>query len=359
MARPKRTRSEDTLSQSKFVQVVEDYLAKANWTKQQFMAEIQLGEAQFYRWARGENVPTKAIVNRIAVFLARRLDEVYQDLPHNPFPVSDTIDGLLNELLEAAGYSASVRGKGIDSSWQEIANNRSWKLGYTSVDPQWAEPPEKYGAKPTGIAIDCAERVGDLLGISTEWQYLTWQEMPLAIAERKVHGIAPFMLASPGRFFDYRLSDPWHQGGAFKLTAVTLSGKINQELFLEELSPRRIQLVYIVNEIGAWAVSILGNPYERISFPDKAKAVSYLKACEIKNSDLIPVFCSDSRTCKSIAQENDWKVIDIQCLKNVKLYPAFAFHPEEEKLAASINSVLRMLNEIPQIVNREEPQQST
>ncbi|TAF52996.1 MAG: hypothetical protein EAZ60_21830 [Oscillatoriales cyanobacterium] len=71
MARPKRTRSEDTASQSKFVQVVEGYLTKANWTKQQFMAEIQVGEAQFYRWARGENVPSKAIVNRIAVFLIR------------------------------------------------------------------------------------------------------------------------------------------------------------------------------------------------------------------------------------------------------------------------------------------------
>jgi transcriptional regulator with XRE-family HTH domain len=110
MPRPKRTHSEDTPSQSAFVQAVESYLVKANWTKQQFMAEIQVGEAQYYRWARGENVPTKAIVNRVAVFLARRLDEIRRDLPHNPFPVSDTIDGLLNELLEAAGYSASIRG---------------------------------------------------------------------------------------------------------------------------------------------------------------------------------------------------------------------------------------------------------
>jgi transcriptional regulator with XRE-family HTH domain len=349
MPRPKRAHSEDTAFQSAFVQAIEGYLVKANWTKQQFMAEIQVGEAQYYRWARGENVPTKAIVNRVAVFLARRLDEVKRDLPHNPFPVSDTIDGLLNELLEAAGYSASLRGKGIDSSWQEIANNRSWKLGYTSVDPKWAEPPERYGEKPTGRAIGCAERIGDLLGISTEWQYLTWQEMPLAIAERKVHGIAPFMLASPGRFFDYRLSDPWQQGGVFKLAAITLPGQIGEDLFLEDLPSRRVQLVYLVNEIGAWIVSVLGSSYERTVCPDKAKAVSYLKSFTGKENELIPVFCSDYMTCKSIADENDWQVLNIQCLKDLELYPAFAFHPEEEKLTASINAVLRMVNVIPQI----------
>ncbi|MCC3410386.1 MAG: transporter substrate-binding domain-containing protein [Microcoleus sp. PH2017_29_MFU_D_A] len=345
MARPKRTRSEDTGSQSKFVQVVEGYLAKANWTKQQFMAEIQVGEAQFYRWARGENVPSKAIVNRIAVFLGRRLDEVYQNLPHNPFPVSDTIDGLLNELLEAAGYSASIRGKVVDSSWQEIAHNRSWKLGYTLVYPNWAEPPERYGEKPIGIAIDCAERVGDLLGIDTEWQYLTWQEMPLAIAERKVHGIAPFMLAAPGRFFDYRLSDPWYSGGKLKLTAVTLPIEIDAD-FLEDLPHKRVRLVYIENEIGDWVVSMLGNYYEREAFADKAKAFSYMKAFESKESDVIPILCSDHVLCKSVADENNWQVLNIRCVKDLELYPAFAFHPNEEQLTASVNAVLKLVNQV-------------
>ncbi|MCC3422945.1 MAG: transporter substrate-binding domain-containing protein [Microcoleus sp. PH2017_01_SCD_O_A] len=351
MARPKRTRPEDTASQSKFVQVVEGYLTKANWTKQQFMAEIQVGEAQFYRWARGENVPTKAIVNRVAVFLARRLDEVYQNLPHNPFPVSDTIDGLLNELLETAGYSASVRGKGIDSSWQEIAHKRSWKLGYTSVSPKWAKVPDDYGEAPTGMAIDLAEIVGDLLGIRTEWQYLTWDEMPSAVAERKVHGIAPFMLAAPERFFNYRFSDPWKQGGSFRLNAVISQNQVNENSFVEDLQIGRVQLVYIVNEVGSFIVKVLGVRYDRMVCSDLAKAISYLKATESKESELIPVFCSDSMTCESIANKNDWKVINIHCMKDIELYPAFAFHPEEEKLTSSVNSVLRMVSEIPQITN--------
>ena len=345
MARPKRTRSGDTTSQSQFVRTLEGYLVKANWTKQQFMAEIQVGEAQFYRWARGENVPTKAIVNRIAVFLARRLDTVYQDLPHNPFPMSDTIDGVLNELLEAAGYSASIRGKGINSSWQEIAHNRAWKLGYTLVYPHWATPPERYGGKPAGIAIDCAQRVGALLGIETQWQYLTWQEMPLAIAERKVHGIAPFMLAAPGRLFDYRLSDPWYSGGKLQLTAVTPPSKLDVE-FLEDLPQQRVRLVYIENEIGDWVASMLGHSYEREAFPDKMKVISYMKAFESMESDVIPLLCSDHLFCQNVAQENNWQVLKIRCVKDLQLYPSFAFHPDEEQLTASVNAVLKLVNKI-------------
>ncbi|MBE9042343.1 transporter substrate-binding domain-containing protein [Oscillatoriales cyanobacterium LEGE 11467] len=346
MARPKRTRSGDAVSQSKFVRAVEGYLVQANWTKQQFMAEIQVGEAQFYRWARGENVPTKSIVNRIAVFLARRLDNIRQDLPHNPFPVSDTIDGLLNELLDAAGYSASIRGKGVNSSWQEIAHHRAWKLGYTLVYPYWAKPPERYGGQPTGIAIDCAHRVGDLLGIETEWQYLTWQEMPLAIAERKVHGIAPFMLAAPGRLFDYRLSDPWYRGGKLKLTAVTLPTELDVD-FLEDLPHKRVRLVYIENEIGDWVVSMLGNSYEREACADKIKAISYMKAFESDNSDVIPILCSDSIFCQNVADENNWQVLNIRCVKDLSLSPAFAFHPNEEQLTVSVNAVLKFVNQIP------------
>lgn len=355
MARPKRTRSEDTGSESKFIQVVEGHLAKANWTKQQFMAEIQIGEAQYYRWARGENVPTKAIVNRVAVFIARQLDKIYQELPYNPFPVSDTIDGLLNELLEAAGYSASVRGKGVDSSWQEIANNRAWKLGYTSVAPIWAKPPERYGEKPTGIAIDCAEKVGDLLGATTEWKYLTWQEMPFAIAERKVHGIAPFMITSPGRFFDYRFSSPWKQPvPPLELVAVTPSDLISENSFLEDIPPNRVELVYIENEIGNSVASILGKSYKKTSYPDQAKAISHLEAFQGKENELIPFFCSDNLNCKSIKKENGWKLVKIKSLTSFKLHTAFAFHPEEEKLTSSVNSVLEMINELPPIKMEED-----
>ncbi|NJR74831.1 MAG: hypothetical protein HC773_16690, partial [Scytonema sp. CRU_2_7] len=104
MKRTTRNQSKNNPLKSEFVQVVEKYLREAGWTNQELMNEIQIGETQLYRWARGDSVPRKAIVNRIAASLARQIDRTRQKLPHNPFPGSDEIDGIVNELLEAAGY---------------------------------------------------------------------------------------------------------------------------------------------------------------------------------------------------------------------------------------------------------------
>lgn len=351
--------SESESQQSKLIELVEQYLAKADWTKQQFMAEIGLGEAQYYRWARGENVPSRSVVNRMAAILARRLDERYQNLPHDPFPYSDIIDGLLNEFLAAAGYSASIQGRGPDSSWQEINKNRAWRLGYTSVDPYWSEKPVSYGGKPSGLAIACAERVGDLLGVSTEWHYLTWQQMPLAIAERRVHGIAPFVLSAPGRLFDYRFSVSLDEALdihdkaeerkklIFELNAVSfLKYEDEEDIYIEDLPREQLELVYIANEIGSFIVNSIdqGDVYNKKMFLDKQSAIAYIQAEEDRRSGIIPMLCSDSMTCKSIAKSYNWSIVKIKRLKDVKLSPAFAFHPEEERLAAAVNTIIKTIN---------------
>lgn len=338
---------ENVETQSKFILIVEQYLAKAGWTKSQFMAEMQVGESQFYRWARGENIPTKAIVNRTAVTLASRFDTIDRELPHNPFPMSDKIDGLLNELLVAAGYSASVKGKAVDSCWQEIIRDGSWTIGYTNVDPKWAKF-EKPNVEPTGSAIRCAKRVAGFLGINTEWKYLTWEQMSNAISERQVHGIAPFMLAAPGRLFNHRFSDPWYGEGTFSLSGVTLP-KFNTNSFLEDLPLGRVELVYIKNEIGNYIADVLTNVYGEYKlkpFEDRIKAINYLKEFDSNNSKLVPILCSDNRSCDGIADDEGWSIVKIRYFQKLELHPAFAFHLEEEKLTNAVNSVLKMVNDI-------------
>lgn len=354
---------ENVETQSKFVLTVEEYLVKARWTKAQFMAEMQVGESQFYRWARGENIPTKAIINRAAVTLASRFDVLDRELPHNPFPMSDKIDGLLNELLVASGYSASITGDPLDSSWQDILKDRSWTIGYTLVPLSWAKPPERKNGNPTGIAIECAERVGKLLGITTEWKFLTWQEMPRAIAEREVHGIAPFMLTAPGRVLDYRLSDPWTKWmkmeketrePSIKLAGVTLFNKIKKEVSLEDLSVEHVQLVYVDNEIGEIIVALLDNTYDSFKCKTLQEAIAYLDSFKNDKGGTIPIICSDGVFCrelssnevyaKSISTTSEWQYVTIGELEKYRFNPAFAFHPSEEKLTAAVNSVLKLIN---------------
>lgn len=358
MARPKRTRSiEDTASQSKFVQVVEGYLAKANWTKLELMASLKVGEAQFYRWARGENVPTKVIVNRIAVLLARRIDEVKQDLPHNPFPASDEIDRIVNEFLEAAGYSASVKGREADVSWNEIARKKAWTLGYTKV-PRWLEPPERPGGKPTGLAVKYTEQIGQLLGIETIWKYLTYDEMSLAIRGREVDGIAPLMLVLPGRFFDFRFSE---QCGLdiFKLSALVAPKHTNSANLFEDLSSKSVKLLYVKGELGNWGANVLGNTEQvKEVFEDSDRAISALLASIERDEEIISVFLVDDLTgevlVNKVKKDNPkepqkWlHSMEIETIP-LETYAAFSFHPNEEQLLRAVNYAISMIPKIPSL----------
>jgi len=346
MASSKHTRLKNSTEQSKFIENVEVYLAKANWTKQQFMAAIQVGEAQYFRWKNSENTPTKALVNRIAVVLARRLDEVNQALPRDPFPFSDEIDSFLNELLEAAGYSASVRGKKADSSWLEINRKKEWTLGYTSVGPNWAMLPESASEMPTGIAIELAEKVGRLLGLKTNFLPIPWPEVYAAISDRKVHGIVPFMLDLPRRQFAYRLSDPWRAEGALKPAAVT-PRKVGVDHIFEDLQTRHIELFCVENELGSWILNTFDErTYKRNKkheYPNLDKAISDMKAIKLENSEVIPVFCSDHLLCEDLARKNGWEVLRLRDLDGFEFYPSFAFHSDEEQLTSVVNSVLNLL----------------
>nr|WP_243147066.1 transporter substrate-binding domain-containing protein [Scytonema sp. UIC 10036] len=309
------------------------------------MNEIQIGETQFYRWARGDSVPRKAIVNRIAVSLARRLDQTRQKLPYDPFPASDEIDGIVNELLEAAGYRAAVKGKGVDYSWHEIAKNQSWILGYTDV-PTWSIS-GKSDSPPTGLAIKYAEQIGRLLGVNTIWEYLTWQAIPLAIRERRVHGIAPFFLAWPERFFDYRFSEQCSED-SYGFSAVIAPEQSKKSISLEDLPNRRVELVYVRGEIGDWAATMLRDSYQKKKeFEDRKRAINYLlTTAKTEEKKVIPVFLSEDVTCEHISKENELQVINIERLENIKIDPAFAFHPDEEKLAVAVNSAIKIIPKI-------------
>jgi transcriptional regulator with XRE-family HTH domain len=357
MPRPKRTHSEDTPSQSAFVQAVESYLVKANWTKQELMASLKVGEAQFYRWARGENIPTKAIVNRMAVLLARRIDEVQQDLPHSPFPASDEIDRIINEFLEAAGYSASVKGRVADISWNEIARKKAWTLGYTKV-PKWLEPPERPGGNPTGLAVKYTEQIGQLLGLETIWKYLNYEDMSVAIRGREVDGIAPLMLVLPGRFFDFCFSE---QCGLdiFRLCALVAPKHTNNATFFEDLPSKSVKLLYVKEELGNWGADVLGESEQsREEYENSDQAVSALLASIDRDRDLIPVFLVDNLTGQVIVNKAKRDNPDepqkwIQAMNfrdiNLETYAAFALHPDEDRLIRAVNSAISMVPKIPSL----------
>jgi len=358
MASPKRTLSENPPSQSKFIQIVESYLAEANLTKQEFMALLKVGEAQFYRWARGDNVPTKAIVNRIAVLLARRIDEVKQNLPHNPFPASDEIDRMVNKLLETAGYSASVKGREADVSWNKMHKNKVWILGYTKV-PRWIEPPDRPGGKPTGLAVKYTEQIGQLLGIETIWKYLNYGEMSVAIRSREVDGIAPFMLVLPGRFFDFRFSEQCGED-FFKLSALVAPKHSNSANFFEDLPRNLIKLIYVKGELGNWGAGVFNeadNQPEN-AYEDSDHAISALLGSIERNEELISVFLVDNLTGEVFADKtkkdypsNPEKWIQVLKIREINLetYTAFAFHPDEGKLINAVNFAINMIPKIPSL----------
>jgi DNA-binding XRE family transcriptional regulator len=327
------------------VPTIEKYLLEAKWTKEQLMATIGIGETQLYRWGRGDSMPRKATVNRICVVLAQRLDELYGDDLHDPFPATDLIDAMLNELLQKAGFSASVRGTSGDDCWNRIANDKSWKLGYTMV-PEWAEPPQRRTGKPTGIAIDYAEIIGRLMGLETEWVYLGFEEMPLAIRERSLDGIAPLMIVLPGRLFDFRFSKRCGNTD-FTLSALTLE-KLDQDVEkFEDLPTRLVEVIFVQGELGEWGSKVLGNTYNRKGFPDSERACTYMQACldRYKSDKIIPVLLIDNITAdfliKKYSAQVSLKTIDINI--SLKTYNAFGFHPDEKKLSDAVDVAIDLV----------------
>jgi DNA-binding Xre family transcriptional regulator len=323
------------------VPTIEKYLVEAKWTKEQLMAAIGIGETQLYRWGRGDSMPRKATVNRICAVLARRLDETYGDNIHDPFPATDVIDAMLNELLQKAGFSASVRGVSGDDCWNRIAKDKSWKLGYTMV-PEWAEPPPRRTGRPTGKAIEYAERIGRLMGLETEWVYIGFEEMPLAIRDRKLDGIAPIMLVLPGRLFDFRFSQRCNKD-SFTLTGL-IPEKLGQNVEkLTDLPTRQVEIIFVEGELGNWGQNFLGGEYSNRGFPDIEKACAYMQSCSDgpRNTRPMPIFLIDSTTAGFLISK--YSSSDLMTLKKVGIpvalntYSAFCFHPDEKRLADAID----------------------
>ena len=336
----KQNSSQSDAPTSQFIKVVERYIKEVDWSNQELMNAIKVGETQFYRWRRGSSVPRKVVVNRIAVALSNRMNELEKEEPSNPFPGWDRIDRMLNELLEAAGYSASLKGRGINSNWDEIASQKAWTLGYTKTPI--SDTPDKAGAKPKGKVIDYAEQIGRLLGLHTQWEYLSWDEMPCAVREKKVDAIAPLMLILPERLFDYRFSNTCSKED-YSLSAVLSSEESVK--YYDELGNVEVKLIYVKGEIGEWGVDYLGEIDKAIPCQDNQQAITKLTTSKEKKEKNY-VFFSDNLTCEQIAKEKELKKIEVRELEKFKTHLAFAFHPDEPKLINAINSAIGLFEGI-------------
>ena len=332
------------------VRTIEKYLLEAQWTKEEFMAAIGVGETQLYRWGRGDSMPRKATVNRICVTLARRLDELYGDVLHDPYPATDLIDAMLNELLQKAGFSASVRGISGDDCWNRIDKDKVWKLGYTMV-PECALPPTRKTGRPTGTAIDYAQKIGRLMGLETEWEYLGFDEMPSAIRERRLDGIAPLMVVLPARLFDFRFSDACGKND-FTLSALIPSQFSERDQKFEDLPIRSVEILYVKGELGEWGCKVSGDDYKSKSFPDSNKVIAYMKAVVESQKNSIPVFMLDNITAKywkdqSIKESESkedkfFPLSEIETSIKIETHNAFAFHTEEKQLSHAVNTAINV-----------------
>jgi transcriptional regulator with XRE-family HTH domain len=341
----------DTDKGSGFVRQIEEYLKLANWSKQELMAEVDLGETQLYRWARGDSIPRKSSVNRIASVLVHRLDEIHERTNKgDKFAYSDKIDEVVNILLKEAGYAGSVKGVDSNTSWYSIARNiraksderderRSWKLAYTEIPGLIRRSNQT--AQPIGVVIDYAERIGQLMGIKTQWVELDWNELSLAIQEREVHAIAPFLMVLPERQFDYGFSAACTEG-KFTISAITNLEGDDKILDLQDIQTNKFRFIYKEGDIGEWACRVLkaNRNIEDIHFDSNEKVIAYIKS-ESSRNDGVKIFFSDSVTCKQLSEKNNLQLISVNEIK-LSTHLAFAVHPDERRLIESLSYTIEM-----------------
>ena len=335
-----------------FVNRIEKYLLYGKLTKEQLMSLIGVGETQLYRWARGDSMPRKHTVNRIASAIALRIDSEYGD-QFDPYPGTDNLDGILNELLKASGFTASINGYTNDNVFNTVAKNRICRVGYMELQG-FADIPSRKTSKPTGIAIEETNKVLQAIGLTPDFYKVEFHAAIAALRNGDIDLIAPTIDNLPMRQFDLALSQPLNNLRS-KISTLIIKPIASENLLtFEDLAPGRTKLFYLENEMGDISKSLFGEDYkyasDNIELKNLAVIVSTMNAMIQEESKITPVLVINSNSALELCEieeegrEKKYKgstnFIQLNNSTNISAQHVFACHPDETKFMNVINSAI-------------------
>lgn len=357
--RPKKEESEKmSLSFSEenndLLVLIEDYLAKAQWTKRDLMLSIGFGETQLYRWSRGESVPRRSTINRIAVALAKRLDSLYGDRLTDPSPATDYIDFILNELHRVSGFSSNIKGADANICWERINSLREIRVGYLQMEGL-IETPKLINEHPSGKLVNYVNMICAIINVRPKWCYLDNNILNSSVRNRNVDIVAPTVLKLPARKYDLEYSNPCsNQNHIVKALICEKDQNLKYSNKLENYPESNLELVFAKGGLAEIGTTLLGYKFTSKSFDTEIEAINYINRPHYQNQP-IPIFLTDSLTHQSWINKTKFKhelkdfdlypMIEMDTGLKIKAKTAFAFHPDEIKLREVINETIEVYNQ--------------
>src|SRR5579862_2851101 len=333
-----------------FAREVQKHLALLEVTQSEFSEKAKLSPADLHRWLDDTRGVSRAAVNRIAVALCQLYDEkgrskgenvAWQDFTRG----QDYLDRMLGALMKAAGFG----GQRIDDLedrdnfvWEQITrvnsgSERVIKMGWVQCEP-WSRGPK--GA-PTGVAIEIAKRVAELLGMRPLWteEPLKWGELAIALSQRRIDLIPPFMMLAPWRLADFHFSHPISEEEEDKKEIAALANPSNKThgkegpKFVDDLLPS-LRVGYVADEIGGLARFVLTTNHDPKEHTTFAEALAWLREKPTESDSVLRCVTSERSACEA-STGSDLTVLKIKKL-DMKFGLAFAARPREFSLISAV-----------------------
>jgi transcriptional regulator with XRE-family HTH domain len=228
-----------------FKAIIDKHLINLNYgagNRKELARITHISAGQIADWLNGVRLPGRDRICEICYYLAVDYEKKRKEIKEKRIG-PETLDGMLNEMLEAVGYSPAIGAQAHrDQIWTRLAGSDKRELTVAWV----RYPPFAYTdatGQLRGVAIDIMERVAKLMGARVKWVEKQWSNAIDDLMSHDVEIVAPLLLELPSRMFQMAFSS------AIPEVAIGISGLINRAC-QSHISSNGLCLNYVKGEAG-------------------------------------------------------------------------------------------------------------
>src|SRR5258708_160620 len=321
-----------------FTAIIDSHLTRLGFGgRNRARAEIHrmtgIAQSQIGDWYNGKSLPGRDRINEICFAFAREYQ--VQRQKEGKFERErigpKTLDGMLNEMLEAVGYRPIVGTQSRrDEIWTRLAtdSNRQLKIAWVHY------PPFAYldsNGRHRGVAIEIMARVAKLMGATPIWEERQWSTLISSLVSGEVDVIAALLLELPSRMFQVAFSSQIPD------VKIGISGLVNSA-YLSETVTAGYCLNYVRGEAGE-ALCTMFDPNATTKREHDTFEAAYQAIEQQGEDDERRVHClvADDVICKEREKASDRRLVTMPSLavgvaEPHKLQIAAGIHLEEPQL---------------------------
>ena len=325
-----------------FNELLSWHLKALNVRQEALATAMGVNSAQLSRLRNGSRPPTRNMAARIAFGLCRIAQEQEITGKKHPSIGPDNLDVVLGRFLSAAGFGSldDFFSPVEDLNWREIQTENRLKVGWVPCPPWLVEDPVTSNVQ--GASAEAMRAVAALLKLRVEWCRLDGYALESAIASRKIHISAPYLMVAPWRLNDYVFSDHVFEHQLSIKAVVKNDPKTESVKDVEELiqSNTRWTLVLLDSGVGQLASMLLPkNPESTVTAYTIDECVEALD-----HSNEMPLFVGGETVTGMIlrASKGKHRELPFNSASHISLPLAFALHPHEPSLLRALNAALKV-----------------